>query len=253
SVLQDERRVDEGLVVHPQHLLDPFLRAANAAFGQRLGVALRVKLAELQVRLPGLAASTLPDHLVAAALEVELELHPHFCLVEADQVVRRVAARLPPQRPGHCVQQGGLSVAVVAGETGDVEPGEIDRLDLFSVAQEIAQRQANRNHTLLRAFGVRPLALGLSSGPERRWQNAAYSTSRPAYSSSSASRSCRSGCARRYMRSASRGVICGEISSPRVPGPSCGSSRRMPATKCAACSACRRSASGTFGSPRRSV
>ena len=78
------------------------------------------------------------------AIETELEGDVHLGCADAQEAVvgfplRRCLPRLPPQRPRHGVHEGGLPVAVAARDTGYVEGSEVERGNVFAVAQEVSE------------------------------------------------------------------------------------------------------------------
>ena len=66
----------------------------------------------------------------------EIQLDPTFRLSVSDQVVMVLGAgaRLPPEAPRHGVQQCGLAVAVGSAQAGHVNPAQVQRRHVVSVA-----------------------------------------------------------------------------------------------------------------------
>ena len=148
AALQDEHRVDEGVVVHVQELHDFGLGLADGVAAQgAVAPGCRVEAVQFEGREAAAGAqAALAQHAVAVALEVEDELDLAFLLAQAHDVVEAFGARLAPQRPGDGVQQGRFAVAVVARQAGGGDGGEVERRNLLAVAHEIPQSQAQRNH-----------------------------------------------------------------------------------------------------------
>ena len=113
--LDDEGRVDEGVVVHGQELIYALLCSSHGgAVGQRTeqtGGA--VEYLQFQLRGPTSGAlAVAADHPVAILAQVEAELHPHLARAHPEEILVRFAAvpplaRLSPQGVGDGVEQGG--------------------------------------------------------------------------------------------------------------------------------------------------
>ena len=55
------------------------------------------------------------------------------------------AAGAAPEGPGHGVEEGGLAVAVVAGEACDLDALQVE-LDGVAVAEEVLDAESQRDH-----------------------------------------------------------------------------------------------------------
>ena len=81
-------------------------------------------------------------------VELELELDLHLGGTRVDQLVYRARPRAAPQSPGDRVQQSGFTVAIVAGQDGDVNAVEAERLMDVRIAHEVSDVERQRNHDL---------------------------------------------------------------------------------------------------------
>ncbi len=144
--LQEKGGVDEGLVLHVQRLSDGSLGLADGVARQRTKLPI-VQDLKLQVRAAlGTVLLSLAHYSEVVVREEKLELHFHTRCSQVDQIVVSVGARLSPEGPGHGVDDGRLAVAVVAGETGQVDAREIQRRDLVTVTHEVSYTQLERYH-----------------------------------------------------------------------------------------------------------
>ena len=177
AALEQEGGVGEGVVIEPQRAGDLRLPLEQAAVVQQLplstlrilsGVQRRlldgvegrrsstplrsaqgaydwVPDVEVQVALPAALLAALAPDAIALPGQAELELHPHLGLAEGDQLIVATGARLTPQRPRDRVEQGRFAVAVVAGQAGQVNAGEVEAL-LLAVAHEVVEAEFEWNH-----------------------------------------------------------------------------------------------------------
>src|SRR5262249_43369867 len=101
---------------------------------------------QVKARLAAARSAALAEHAIASLAELKLELDLHLGLAGMDQLVGAAGPALAPQRPGDRVQERRLTVAVVAGEAGDVDSLELQRLMDVGVAHEVSQLETQRNH-----------------------------------------------------------------------------------------------------------
>ena len=142
AALDEEDAVDEGLVVHVDAAVQLGLRLAGGAAGDGPEASLAIDLEEVEGA--GAAARALADDAVGIAVDVEVELDAHVVGAVADAVVLDAAPRFAPQGPGDGVEEGGLAVAVLAGERGEVERGEVELA--VAVREEVAEAEAAGDH-----------------------------------------------------------------------------------------------------------
>ena len=154
STLEQEGRVDKGLVVEAQGTDDLRLTLDQAAFIEELPIAPYSTLAaarsvvpnvKMQIALPAPLLAALPPHAIALRAEAELELDPHFGLAQGDQLIVAARAGPAPQRPGDGIQQRRLAVTVVARQASQVDATEIERL-LVAVAHEVGETEFEWDH-----------------------------------------------------------------------------------------------------------
>ena len=105
--LFEEGRVNEGVVIHVQDVIDPGLGHADARLRQGLPpISSVIPHSDLQLRLSGLApVIALADHIVALSCQSEFVLDLHLRAARVHQVIVRCRPPLPPQRPGDAIQQ----------------------------------------------------------------------------------------------------------------------------------------------------
>ena len=142
AALDEEDAVDEGLVVHVDAAVQLGLRLAGGAAGDGAKAALAIDLEEVEGA--GAAARALADDAVGIAVDLEVELDSHVAGAVADAVVLDAATGFAPEGPGDGVEEGGLAVAVLAGEGGEVEGGEVELA--VAVGEEVAEAEAARDH-----------------------------------------------------------------------------------------------------------
>src|SRR5690606_23368695 len=155
AALEQEGRVDERVVVEPDAGVDDGLRGADALGGERAVLpALGVEDVEFEARLARLAGGRLvegADDPVARPLEVEHELDLHVARADAEELRVRLpaVARLPglaPDGPRHGVEERALALPVGAGEAGDAERLEVQRLRGRAVGEEVLETERYGNH-----------------------------------------------------------------------------------------------------------
>ena len=119
--------VDEGLVFKTQELADLGLGLGDGVPGD--GPELpptprprNLKLQHARPRPPAPGPFPLPYHPVHVLPVGEFQLHLHVRFTDVNKVVDSPSPRLSPQCPGHRIQQRRFTVAVVAADTGYVDP-----------------------------------------------------------------------------------------------------------------------------------
>ena len=152
--LEQKRRVDKSGVVHPHDAPDFGVRFPQRVAGDRTRALGVVQDEQIRFRAPPsrTAAPRLPpppDGAVGLPLRHKLQLHPALRFAVGNQriVVLRPGARLPPQTPGHRIQQRRLPVPVGPAQASQVNAPQIQRRQPVPVTQKIAQRQLERNHS----------------------------------------------------------------------------------------------------------
>ena len=130
--LQEERNVDERIVVQAHDMLDARLRIPQGPFGQGTPGQLLINdrgfqaaaLGDLELQCGGFTARQAADDSVDAVLVGEGEGHfRHFGLQVDHGLV--AFAGLAEQHPGDRIQQGRLTGPVRAGDACQVEAAEI--------------------------------------------------------------------------------------------------------------------------------
>ena len=145
--LDEEDAVDEGLVVHVDAAIELGLGLTGGAAGDGSEAALAVQLEEVEGA--GAAARAFADDAVRVAIDLEVELDAHVVGAVTDAVVLDAASGFAPEGPGNGVEKRGLAVAILAGEGGEVEGGEIELA--VAVGEEVAEAQAAGDHGELSA------------------------------------------------------------------------------------------------------
>ena len=69
----------------------------------------------------------------------ELQVDGHVSLALVDELLLRPRPGVTPQRPGDGVEEGGLTVSVLAAETCDVERFEVEHRGVVPVAHEVLE------------------------------------------------------------------------------------------------------------------
>ncbi len=114
--------MDKGVVIQPQQAVDLVLRLPCPRFAdeQRLPIRLDDKQVE-RAGAAALAARPPPHHAVDGVLLLEIQDDVHVILPLMDQFFIAFGARLPPQRPGDCIQQRRFTRAIGSGQAGKVD------------------------------------------------------------------------------------------------------------------------------------
>ena len=143
--LAQEGRVDEGVVVQPQHPLDLGLGIPDGALREGAPGSVILDL-ELEDGAAALARPSLAEDAEEIVTQLEGQVHLHLDPLEAevDQLVIPARAGLTPQRPGQGIEQGGLAGAVLATQAGHVDAREVQYR--LAVAHEVEQRELVRDH-----------------------------------------------------------------------------------------------------------
>ena len=112
ATLEQKRGVDEGLVRHPQQIVNRALGFAHADLACRTPTKLIPQL-EVELAFPGgraapftrATALTTANNAVRLLAKLKLEINTHLALTLRDQVIVS-HPRLAPKRPGKCIEQG---------------------------------------------------------------------------------------------------------------------------------------------------
>ncbi len=145
--LQEERSVDETLIIQPQGIDDLCIGLAQRAFGQDLPAfagCFSVWLLDEEIDLGGFPTGVTAGDTIDLVFVRKVE--DHLCGFAGgvdDGFVLR--AGFTVERVSDGIQQRGFSGAVSPGDTSQVKTGEID-LNWFAVGSETRQAQFNRNH-----------------------------------------------------------------------------------------------------------
>jgi hypothetical protein len=167
--LEEEGGVHERAVVHAQNvpdvlvgLPDGVLGDVRPAFG---GHDLEADYVALGGALPGLRALPMPHDLIRLCVELEREVDDALVGAFADQALLVLsvlaAAGGAEEGVGHRVEQRALANSVVAGETGDIEASEVDRVGC-AVRQEVAHLEPDGNHASTSSMSSRPRRMSSS-------------------------------------------------------------------------------------------
>ena len=146
--LQQERRVDERVIVHTDDIPDFGVGFDNRICGQRAGVLRVAQHEQVQLGLPTPRASAAAYCPIILAPRLEIQLDPALVLAMSNQgvVVTPSGARLAPQAPGDGIQQRRLAVPVVPTQTGDMDALKIQRGHIIAVTKKVANGQFEGNH-----------------------------------------------------------------------------------------------------------
>ena len=93
-----------------------------------------------------LGSGALSDDAVELVGDGKVELYLHLVTGGMDKVIVTASPGFAPERPGNGVDDSRLAVAVIAGETGEMDTVELQRRYVITVAHEITQFQPDGYH-----------------------------------------------------------------------------------------------------------
>jgi len=168
--LQEERSIDESLIIQTQGVLNPGVGFAHRAFGEHLPGGRTVFSADVEFNLAAFAARDGARYAVDLVFISEFQADFRFLTGVVDNSFV-APARLTVQRVGNRVQQGRLARAVLTGDAHQVQPGKIN-LHRLAVGGKTREGKFNRDHRrqILRHYKPRRKSPGCAPhgrGPAR--------------------------------------------------------------------------------------